>query len=124
MSQPNQKVDPAAYARWYREVRKTLGRPVVDTRKKDRHVAPRKKQKRTTPYVPLFRRLQFVAWDGEGITDEGQTRNRYVMLSNSKRECLRGHDLQSAEIFEFLLDRREDRKTIHCVFGAVYDFTH
>jgi DNA polymerase type B, organellar and viral len=121
----------AAGFRHYREIRKLLGNPVPDerNRKGDRHKPDykrpyKKRPYKKRPYVQTFRRLRFVGWDGEGITDEGETRNRYVMLSNSNRECLRGHDLSSEEIFEFLLEHRGSKRDVHCVYGAVYDFTH
>lgn len=120
--------DAAGYA-WYREIRKKLGNPIPsgsatrkprkDTRKGNRHRPGYKRPPK--PKVERFRKLSFVGWDGEGI---GHPRNRYVMLSNSKRECLRGDNLGSQEIFEFLLNNRATRETVHCVYGAVYDFTH
>lgn len=124
--------DADGYA-WYRKVRAKLGNPIpnspkkkskprVDNRKGDRHRPGYKRPPK--PKVERFRQLHFIAWDGEGITDEGEFRNRYVMLSNSKRQCIRGENLGSQQIFEFLLEHREDKRAIHCVYGAVYDFTH
>lgn len=106
--------------RSYREIRKLLGNPITrKARKPDTRTGDRHKTKRLRGED--FRQLEFLAWDGEGI---GHPRNRYVMLSNSQRDCLRGRDLTSEEIFEFLLEHRGGRRTVHCVYGGVYDFTH
>lgn len=121
----------AAGFRSYREIRKLLGRavpsgskrPPADGSKRAGH-QPRKprdaiKAKQTA--LERFRQLTFCAWDGEGI---GHPRNRYVMLQNSRGVCLEGHDLTSEQIFECLLEQRADKRTVHVVYGGVYDFTH
>jgi hypothetical protein len=118
----------AGYFQHYRKVRQLLGNPIrhkpdVRERAGNRHSVdykPPARKKRTAakprPHVEKFRRLQFIGWDGEGI---GHPRNKYVMLSNSKRECLRGENLESYEIFEFLLDHRATANTIHCVWRGL-----
>lgn len=118
----------AEYFRNWRAKIKLLGEPPPTSgkhktpRKGDRHRPGYKRPPgKKRPYIDKFQRAKFCAWDGEGI---GKPRNRYVMLSNSNRDCLRGENLGSHEIIEYLLDHRGTSNTVHCVYGAVYDFTH
>jgi hypothetical protein len=70
-----------------------------------------------------FSGFEFVAWDGEGV---GHPRNRYIMLSNSKRQALEGNDLSQTpkKIFDFLLENGSKKGQVNVIFGGGYDFTH
>jgi hypothetical protein len=72
-----------------------------------------------------FKRGEFVAWDGEGITLPYKD-HAYVLLANSLGEYIETDDcstLESARIFDFILRvGRENPNAIHVVFSATYDF--
>jgi len=64
----------------------------------------------------------FLAWDGEGVTVDGE--HRYVLLANSVGGSLVNKaGLSTGEIFDFLLEsKRANPKAIHIIYGGGYDF--
>ena len=71
----------------------------------------------------------FVAWDGEGITDnDGSNTHRYVMLACKSSDgdsdyVSRVKGLGTAQAFDFILAAAErNAGSIHVIYGGGYDF--
>lgn len=76
------------------------------------------------PRASLFSRGQFVAWDGEGVTDGRTKRHRYVMLMNSIQQhtTINPQGIPTRDALETLCAVGEaNRRAIHVVFGGSYD---
>ncbi len=68
---------------------------------------------------------QFVAWDGEGVTVDGD--HRYVLLSgmhgDDYRELVEPDGIKTYDALRFILDfAQETGDAIHVVYGGSYDF--
>lgn len=104
----------ASYMREYRAKRKAAGTPV-----KSGSTTPERNRARNRSG---FRDIKFVAWDGEGV---GQPLNRYVILSNSERECIETFDgclsKHPSRLFDFILSYAR-RNVVHLIYGGGYDF--
>lgn len=101
-----------------------MGRPIIDTRKGDRHIYPRnRKQKR--PYVKQpskWDRRVIVAWDGEGanLNDENNT-HVYSLLANSNGQHILNHEgLSTEDILMFFIDFSNEND-INVIYGGSYD---
>lgn len=70
------------------------------------------------------KRRPFIAWDGEGWTDEvGQ--HSYMLLQNSEGDYIAGPQLSSLECLGLLLKvATVTKKRIHVIYGGGYDATH
>jgi hypothetical protein len=72
----------------------------------------------------LFQRGEFVAWDGEGVTDATTRRHRYVMLMNSLEQMTTVNldGIPTRDALEMLcLVGEANPRAIHVVFGGSYD---
>jgi len=102
------------------------GRPIVDTRKGDRHkpgyIRPSRAKKKV-PYVKLkskWERRSIVAWDGEGANLE-TGEHVYNLLANSNGDYMVDFDgLGTEQIFEFFMEYSNPHD-INVVFGGSYD---
>jgi hypothetical protein len=66
--------------------------------------------------------LPFVAWDGEGITPEGERRQNYVLFGNSLGYMVSGDKLTTAQCLNLIIDSaRENPGAIHVGFSFSYD---
>jgi hypothetical protein len=67
---------------------------------------------------------EFIAWDGEGVTDPLTGEHRYVLLDNSLgHHIVNPMGLSSSEIFRFVWDEwSENPDAIHVIYGGGYDF--
>lgn len=86
-----------------------------------RHVIDRR-ERPSGPKLSKFERGEFVAWDGEGVTENGA--HRYIMLVSSDDDVLmrNGDALSTRECLALLTERGRLRpNAIHCAFGASYD---
>jgi hypothetical protein len=106
------KVAYASYMRDYRARKKSEGNPVPSgTNNVNRNRS-------------AFRDLKFIGWDGEGV---GHPLNRYIMLSNSERECIETNtpdgclSQNPARLFDFILSYSK-RYIVHVIYGGGYDF--
>lgn len=65
---------------------------------------------------------QFIAWDGEGITDADGS-HRYVILANSDGDYISNpNGLDTESCFEMLLSKAaKNPLAIHVIFGGTYD---
>lgn len=109
----------------YRELREHQGRPIVDTRKGDRHKPrpPRSGGKTATKW----QRRKIVAWDGEGH-DIGVSRDRehpakhiYNLICNSEGAYLSNQNgLSTESVFDFLF-AHGDANAINVIYGGSYD---
>jgi hypothetical protein len=94
----------------YRRTRISRGNPV----KNYTHPNP--------PRISKFKRGQFIAWDGEGITDaEGV--HKYTLLANSAGGKLRNTEgIGTREALDFLCtEGRKYQRAIHTIFAGGYD---
>lgn len=116
--------DRAAQKRRWRAAKKAEGKPVASgTRVEWSTRNDKANEQRRNKTAAEFSNLEFLAWDGEGV---GHPRNRYIMLSNSRREVLEGNDLsQTPEmVFDFLLEKGSRKGLVNVIYGGGYDFTH
>lgn len=80
-----------------------------------------------TPYhkgttVRNARTMQFVAWDGEGITYEGDSKQSFVLFGNSLGYRVQGVSLTTDECLEVMLKSEIDHPyAIHVGFAFSYD---
>lgn len=65
---------------------------------------------------------QFVAWDGEGVTDDDGT-HRYTLFANSNRDYVESSSLTTLLCLEHLLRSVYDTGTVHVIFGGSYDIS-
>jgi hypothetical protein len=66
----------------------------------------------------------FIAWDGEGWTDDNME-HHYMLFGSSTGDYIEAPHLSSIECIELLLRvASENPKTIHVIFGGGYDATH
>lgn len=66
--------------------------------------------------------LQFVAWDGEGITLPTERKQRFVLFGNSKGFAVRSDRLTSIECLQLLIDTEiSNPNAIHVGFAFSYD---
>ena len=98
----------SGYYQAYRQKRKLEGRPV-----KPSH----------TPKISKFKRADFVAWDGEGVTDESGI-HRYTLLANSRKARLYNPSgIKTREALDFIYSEGlKYRRSIHVIFAGNYDF--
>ena len=97
------------YWKAYRKKRKLNGNPVKT------HYTKQVK-------VSKFNRAHFVAWDGEGVSDENGI-HRYTLLANSEGHRLYNKDgISTKDALNFLCSEgRKYRNSIHVVFAGGYD---
>lgn len=83
----------------------------------------RKKKRPIKKFVPRkYKKKKFIAWDGEGISDSGDTWQRYIVLGNSEGDFLLDHDLDTEVCFDLMLEAAEKYpNAIHIIFGMDYD---
>ena len=83
-----------------------------------------------SPFVPYHKghtsrnaaTLPFVAWDGEGITPDGQVRQNYVLFGNSLGYAITDHALSSIDCLSLIVQTaRENPNSIHVGFSFSYD---
>lgn len=77
-----------------------------------------------SPTPSLFQRGEFVAWDGEGVTDGRTRRHRYVMMMNSLEAStlVNVKGIPTRDALDALCTVGEaNRRAIHVVFGGSYD---
>lgn len=83
-----------------------------------------------TEFVPYHRgytarnpeHLEFVAWDGEGITPPDQTRQNFVLFGNSKGRYVKARKLTSKACLDLIIaTERRYPKAIHVGFAFSYD---
>jgi len=66
--------------------------------------------------------LPFVAWDGEGITPEGEARQNYVLFGNSLGYMVSADRLSTAQCLRLIIDTaQENPGAIHVGFSFSYD---
>lgn len=67
--------------------------------------------------------VEFIAWDGEGITPEGQHRQNFVLFGNSKGYmCKSAQRLSTRECLDVILQTERDfPRAIHVGFAFGYD---
>lgn len=90
--------------------------------------ARRKSKSKQTEKEYLNR--QFIAWDGEGVTDPNSGKHYYNFLANSmggiiiQKSAIRKHSgLGTERIFEFLCSEGQKYpNSIHIIYGGGYDF--
>lgn len=69
-------------------------------------------------------RKAFLAWDGEGWTDN-DLEHRYMLLQNSTGSYISAPQLGTIECLNFILKTgTENPNKIHVIFGGGYDVTH
>lgn len=76
------------------------------------------------PKLSKFARAEFIAWDGEGVTDARSKRHRYVMLMNSveRLTTVDASGIPTRDCLDVLCTvGEENRRAIHVVFGGSYD---
>jgi hypothetical protein len=76
------------------------------------------------PRASLFQRGEFIAWDGEGVTDARTKRHRYVMLMNSVEQStiVNLGGIPTRDALDALCTVGEaNPRAIHVVFGGSYD---
>lgn len=106
----------------YRELRKTAhGRQLL----LERGYIVRKRSHK--PSTSRFAIGDFVAWDGEGITDQ-RGKHHYILLANSLGDYIHSANsvqpqgLSTTDCFEFLLDTASRTpKANHVIYGGGYD---
>lgn len=86
--------------------------PEEDYNRKNRASNPHRRKHRETTAV-----LPFVAWDGEGYTDD-DGEHHYMLFGNSTGHKVMGDSLTWKECFPLLLENREG---INVIFGGDYD---
>lgn len=65
---------------------------------------------------------EFVAWDGEGITPDGEDKQNYVLFGNSKGFTLKGRKLGTAECLNLIIATElAHPNAIHVGFAFGYD---
>lgn len=62
----------------------------------------------------------FVAWDGEGYTDENGE-HHYMLFGCSDGEYIKGESLTGAQCFDLMLTVARKRKAHHVIFSGGYD---
>lgn len=73
-------------------------------------------------YVANARQAQFIFWDGEGITPEGQARQNYVLFGNSAGFRIVGWALNTEQCLSLMMDtERKYPSAIHVGFAFGYD---
>ncbi len=97
--------------RAYRRVRTDSGNPLK------KYPPARKK-----PVLSKFNRGEFIAWDGEGITDK-EGAHRYTLLANSTGSKLRdSQGISTRAGLDFLCtEGRKHPRAIHTIFAGGYD---
>jgi DNA polymerase type B, organellar and viral len=65
------------------------------------------KKERTGKGLQVRKVVQFLAWDGEGITDQTHERQRYVLFGHSGGGFVRSRDLTTCQCLDLLLDAKE-----------------
>lgn len=66
--------------------------------------------------------LEFIAWDGEGITPDGQRKQNYVLFGNSRGYSRQSYSLTSDECLQLIIDTEMAHpNAIHFGFGFSYD---
>ena len=64
----------------------------------------------------------FIAWDGEGITPDGQTRQHFVLFGNSAGYSVEGRKLSTDECLALILTTEQEHpNAIHVGFSFGYD---
>jgi hypothetical protein len=65
---------------------------------------------------------EFIAWDGEGITYDGETQQSYVLFGNSKGYEISAKSLTTLECLELMIQTERDHPLgIHVGFAFSYD---
>jgi hypothetical protein len=73
-------------------------------------------------YVANAREAAFVAWDGEGITPEGEHRQNFVLFGNSAGFRVLANALTTVQCLELILEtERHQPSAIHVGFAFGYD---
>lgn len=66
--------------------------------------------------------LEFIAWDGEGITPEGQAKQNFVLFGNSKGFSTSSDRLSSLDCLNLIINTElEHSNAIHVGFAFSYD---
>jgi hypothetical protein len=98
------------------------------TKAKRRAYDRQRTAKRRGPRGTIFKNGFFVAWDGEGVTEQG--RHTYVLLANSQagEKVSTKSGLSTAQCMHFLIDEHlriavheGAKKPIHVFYGISYD---
>lgn len=65
---------------------------------------------------------EFIAWDGEGITPDGEEKQNYVLFGNSKGFTISSRKLSTAECLNVIIDTEKAHpNAIHVGFSFGYD---
>lgn len=82
------------------------------------------------PFTPYHRgrssrhvlEKEFIAWDGEGITPDGQRKQNFVLFGNSKGFFVKARKLSTEECLDLIIATEEAHpNAIHCGFAFSYD---
>lgn len=91
--------------------------------KRSKGHAKRSKGHARTPFAQRDLKHRFIAWDGEGITEENGS-HRYTLFANSLGEYIEGNDLSAERIFKLILTTASANPgSVHVIFGGSYDIT-
>lgn len=88
---------------------------------RQRYETGKGKETRSQYLARTYLSREFIAWDGEGITIDGE--HRFVMLANSKGAYLENLEgLPTLDVFEMLLtEKSKYPDAIHIIYGGGYD---